>query len=243
MNGVMRTTVVFFLVASSALATEEPIQLHPGYVHGQYTFRGKWEIVAGATNLKGSFSGKTTADTFECSWVFDKENKTGLGGSTGTVKIDQNGGLFSMNGEAEQEFSDPTMAIWAATGVSYGSVPLMYGLWTGNKSAVFPGKEIKTTKVDDKIVVSGDDGTKTVALVGGKVVSVRTEIDNSEERAAASLEITDEEVEESLRALGIPASKERMDEMRGILEAAQESEKNAPNIVTTITVTVDGLNK
>ena len=244
MNEIVRAFVALLPLATFPCAAEEHLPLNPGYVHGQYTLSGKWEIKAGVTKLDGSFSGKTTAKSFECSWVFDRENKSGWGKSTGTVKIDEDGGEFSQNGLAEKRYSDSNLALAAASGVSYGSVPLVYGLWTGDRSAVFPLGKVKVEKAGDKIVVSADDGFKTVTIVGGVLASVRTEIDHSEQRVAASREVTDEEVRQSLKALGIAASKERMDEMRSILEADRENAKDSlDNTVTTITVTVDGLPK
>ena len=120
----------------------------------------------------------------------------------------------------------------------------MYGLWTGDRSVVLPPGKLKKSTMGNQVLISSKDGFKTVTIVHGLVTSVRTEIDHSEERLLASKDVTDEEVKQSLKALGIEASKARLQQMRDILEAAREEMKDSlDNVVTTIIVKMDGLQK
>jgi hypothetical protein len=239
----MKTIIVLFLSTAALFAEENVIVLHQGYKAGEYSFSGTVETEMGTFKTTHTFSGKTTSDSFECSWV----NDMGVMKNHGEVKTGNQGGTMTMDGMAEQKFADPAMAIAAATGVSGGSVHLMYSLWTGDQASVLPGKDVKITQVEDKTEVSGEDGSKArcsvVTLVAGMVVSVKTEFDPSLDKDAAKKpEMSDQQIKDALKAMGKPGTQEEIDKLKAMMEKAQSSVANLKDKLTTTTkVTVTGL--
>lgn len=199
----------------------------------------------GAFKSTHTFTGKTKHDSFECSWV----NDMGVMKSGGGVKIDKQGGTMVMDGMAEQKFTDPAMAIASATGVSGGSVHLMYALWTGDQSAVLPNQDVKISKVEDKTEVSGEHGSKArhsvVTMVEGMVVSVKSEFDPSlEKQPAERFEMSDQQIKDTLKAMGKPETQEEIDKLKAMMETARSSMANLKDKITTTTkVTVTGMPK
>lgn len=241
----MKTIIVLLLSTTALFAEDNVIVLNPGYKAGEYSFSGTVETDMGTFKTTHTFTGKTTSDSFECTWV----NDMGTMKMQGQVKTDKQGGSMTMDGMAEQKFADPAMAIASATGVSGGSVHLMYSLWTGDQSAVLPGKDAKITKVEDKTEVSGEHGSKArhsvVTLVAGMVVSVKTEFDPSLDKDAAKMpEMSGQEIKDTLKAMGKPETQEEIDQLKAMMKKAQDSMANLKDKITTTTkVNVTGLPK
>lgn len=239
----MKTIIALLLFTAAVYADENAVVLNPGYKAGEYSFSGTVETEMGAFKSTNTFTGKTKHDSFECGWV----NDMGVMKSHGEVKIDKQGGTVAMEGMAEQKYADPAMAIAAATGVSGGSVHLMYALWTGERSAVFPSQDVNIAKADGKTQVSGENGSKArhsvVTMEGGMVTSVKSEFDPSlEKQPAAKMEMSDQQIKDTLKAMGKPATQEEIDKLKGIMQQAQSSMANLKEKITTTTkVTVTGL--
>jgi hypothetical protein len=239
----MKTIIALLLSIAAVYAEENAVVLNPGYKAGEYSFSGTVETEMGAFKTTHTFTGKTKHDSFECGWV----NDMGVMKSHGEVKIDKQGGTVAMDGMAEQKFTDPATAIASATGVSGGSVHLMYALWTGERSAVLPSQDVKITKVDDKTEVSGENGSKArhsvVTMVGGMVASVKSEFDPSlDKQPAAKMEMSEQQIKDILKAMGKPETQEEIDKLKDIMKQAQSSMANLKEkIITTTKVTVTGL--
>ena len=156
---------------------------------------------------------------------------------------------MAMDGIGEQKFADPAMAIASATGVSGGSVHLMYALWTGEQSDVFPGQNVKITRLEDKTEVSGEDGSKArhsvVTLVSGIVVSVKSEFDPSlEKQPAERFEMSEQQIKDTLKAMGKPETQEEIEKLKETMKQAHSTMANLKEKITTTTkVTVTGLPK
>ena len=241
----MKTIIALFLSTAALFAEENSIVLNPGYKAGEYSFSGTVETEMGTFKSTHTFKGKTSPDSFECSWV----NDMGVMKTQGEVKTGKQGGTMTMDGMAEQKFADPAIAIASATGVSGGSVHLMYSLWTGDQSAVLPGKDVKITKVEDKTEVSGVNGSKgrrsVVTLAAGMVVSVKTEFDPSLDKDSAKKpEMSEQEIKDTLKAMGKPETQEEIDQLKAMMKQAQDSMANLKDkVITTTKVTVIGLPK
>lgn len=239
----MKAFLVLFLSTTALFAEENAIILNPGYKAGEYSFSGTVETEMGTFKSPHTFTGKTTPESFECSWV----NDIGVTKNQGEVKTGKQGGTMTMDGMAEQKFADPAMAIASATGVSGGSAHLMYSLWTGDQASVLPGKDVRITKVEDKTEVSGEDGSKArrsvVTLMAGMVISVKTEFDPSLDKDALKQpEMSDQEIKDALKAMGKPDTQEEVDKLKAMMEKAQSSMANLKDKITTITtVKVAGL--
>lgn len=244
-NTPMKTIIVLLLSTAAVFAQENAIVLNPGYKAGEYSFSGTVETEMGAFKTTHTFTGKTKPDSFECSWV----NDMGVMKTHGEVKIDKQGGTMAMDGMAEQKFADPAMAVASATGVSGGSVHLMYALWTGDQAAVLPSQDVKITKVEDKTEVSGEDGSKArhsvVTMVAGMVVSIKSVFDPSLEKQPAEMtEMSDQQIKDTLKAMGKPETQEEIDEFKAMMKRAQNSVANLKDKITTTTkITVTGLPK
>ncbi len=241
----MKTIIALLLSTAAVFAQENAIVLDPGYKAGEYSFSGTVETEMGAFKTTHTFTGKTKHDSFECSWV----NDMGVMKTQGKVKVDKQGGTMAMDGMAEQKFTDPAMAIASATGVSGGSVHLMYALWTGEQSSVLPTQNVKITKLEDKTEVSGDNGSKArhsvVTIVAGMVVSVKSEFDPSlEKKPAEEPEMSEQQIKDALKAMGKPETQEEIDKLKEMMKRAQNSMANLKDKITTTTkVTVTGLPK
>ena len=112
----MKRILFLALFMTAIIGAEPAVEINKKYIGGKYAFSGNVVTKIGPTNSTLRFTGKTTADTFECEWVHNSEMK-------GSVKVTANGGSLTMLGiEIEQKFTDPMLAIAAATGVSGGSV-------------------------------------------------------------------------------------------------------------------------
>ena len=241
----MRTLLVLLLSVTAVFAQENAIVLNPGYKAGAYSFSGTVETEMGEFKTTHTFTGKTKSDSFECSWV----NDMGVMKMRGEVKIDKQGGTMAMDGMAEQKFTDPSMAIASATGVSGGSVHLMYALWTGEQAAIFPSQDVKISKVADKTEVSGGNGDQAthsvVTMKDGMVVSVKSEFDpRLEKQPAEWTEMSEQEIKDTLKAMGKPETREEMDKLKAMMKDAQSAVANLKDKFTTTTkVTVTGLPK
>jgi predicted DNA-binding ArsR family transcriptional regulator len=103
--------------------------------------------------------------------------------------------------------------------------------------------------VDDKTEVSGENGSKArhsvVTMVGGMVVSVKTEFDPSlQEAPTVKPEISEQQLKDVLKALGKPETQEEVDKLKAMMEQAQNSTANLKDKINTLTkITVTGLPK
>ncbi len=83
----MKAIVVLLLSVAAVFAEENAIVVNPGYKAGEYSFSGTVETEMGAFKTVYTFTGKTTHDSFECSWV----NDMGMMKTGGEVKVDKQG--------------------------------------------------------------------------------------------------------------------------------------------------------
>lgn len=235
----MKYLLLLLALFSFALAAEPTIQINPGYQGGDYSFSGTVLTEIGSTILTQHFSGKATKNHFELSW------EAGLG--KGSVSVDENGGVVRMAGVAEQRYTDPSMAIAAATGVSGGSAHLMHALWKGDRSAVLPTHEVKIEKNAQTTVVSGQGNSKSrhavVTFLGDLIVSVKFVYDPTiEAHELSTKELTDAEIKDALKQLNKPETQEEIDAARKMLKQSNDAlAKMKDKMVTVISISVIGI--
>jgi hypothetical protein len=233
----------FVVLLTLTVNAEEVIDVSPNYITGEYTFSGTVEVEMGALEMTYSFSGNTTKETFDCSWISDM----GMVKREGSVRINESGGYMKMDGIAEQNFTDPAMAIASATGVSGSSVYLMYSLWKGDRNSIFPKNIVKVVKNDNNTEVFGtsQEGANsiTMTLKDGMLVALKSVYEPSlAKNNSVKKEMTEQELKETLKAMGKPQTVEEIEKLRKMMKSAKESLKNLTDKVTTITkITMKGL--
>ena len=210
------------LVALSGFAgAEEPPlpSLHEGYKGGEYKFKGSVETKSGGFSSVHTFTGETTNKSFKCQW----QNDMGFFKHGGTVTIDENGGIMTMDGVDDVIAKDPEMAIASATGVSAGSVHLMYSLWKGDLEAVFPAENVEVKEVEGEMVVSGKGlaGEIDLTIKDGILLSVVNEFDPGQAEDSKDMEeISDKDLGKVLEAMGKPVNEDEIAAMRRMMKDA-----------------------
>ena len=112
---------------------------------------------------------------------------------------------------------------------------------------MLPSQDVKISQADGKREVSGENGSKArhsvVMMEGGMVISVKSEFDPSlEKQPAAKMEMSEQQIKDTLKAMGKPETQEEIDKLKGIMQQAQSSMANLKEKITTTTkVTVTGL--
>lgn len=233
------------LSITSVFAEENPIVVNPGYKAGDYSFTGTSKVESGSSITTRKFSGKATPESFQ----FSCELVMGMTNMRGELKVDKQGGSFKVEGMAEKKFSDPSMAVASATGVSGGTAELMYSLWAGKQSAFLPSQNLQVVQSDHKTEVSGN--TKNIAnhavvtLNDGLLVSLKTVFDPSlQKEPAAKPEVNDQQIKDVLKSMGRQDSQEEIDKVRKMMQKSIKSAAGIHDKMTTMTlITVTGLPK
>jgi len=223
-------------MTTAAFGAEPAIEINKKYIGGSYTFTGTVERKIGTLASVLHFSGKTNADAFECDWVSSL-----AGGMKGSVKITANSGSLTMPGIGEQKFNDPMMAMASASGVSQGSVHLMYALWKGQKEAVLPSTNIVVSKTNDGLLISGESQVKGIKLSvtttkDNYITSVKS-VSNPSELPVVKLSV--QEIKAALKALNKPESPEEIESVRNTMKLANDAitqSKEGIETMTTISV-------
>ncbi len=224
-------------VLQPATATTQPASVPAKYIGGIYSFTGTVETKMALHTFRIAFTGSATDQVFTCSWA----NERSVSKSTGTITVDKaTGGSMEMTGMPLRKIPDPNLAIASATGVSSGSAHLMYGLWTGDAAAVFPQEQVRVVKTGDTTTFSGEamDGStkRTVTMEGEAVVSVVTEYDPTRaSNPAPEATISDEQITETLKAMGKHQTPADIAEFRATLKSVEEARSQLTDVIVTTT--------
>jgi len=228
-----------------AIVAEENIDLSTDYVTKNYTFRGIVVTDMGKFKFTHSFSGFVDGDKLECKWV----NDSVFFKSGGVVTIDSKGGKLNMDGIPEQAYSDPAIAIAAATGVSGGSAHLVYNLRKGDVKSIIRWENSKVVKDGDSIIVSAlseDSSSSISAVIKNKfLLSLDSVYDPMlVKENKLEHEITEQELKETLKNMGKEDTKEELDKLRDIMKMAKDSMENLKDkIFTKTTIEIKSLTR
>lgn len=228
----MKLILLLALFMTAITGAEPAVEINKKYIGGNYTFSGTVEHKNELINSIYRFTGKTTADTFECEWV-DHE------GDKGSVKVTTNSGSLTIPGIlVEQNFTDPLLAISSATAVSGGSAHLMYALWKGQKEDVFPSTNIVQSKTKDGFLISGS------SHIEGNTLSVTTTKDNiitaikcvTDPSKITIPELSDQDIKAALKSLGQPDTPEAIESFRKAMTIGKDALATSKDemIVTTM---------
>ena len=139
------------------------------------------------------------------------------------VKINKNNGTISLAKMKEQKGS-MEMVIAASTGVSGGSSRLMYALWNGDKSVIFPNKDVKVVEEGALTIISGYLGTQflKITMKDDIITTIESEMDLEKMGLNKEVVISDDEIKEALKFQNKEITAESIKEMRKILSDSKD---------------------
>jgi hypothetical protein len=143
-----------------------------------------------------------------------------------------------MQGEKYQE-SNADMAIASATGVSGGSAHLMYSLWIGKGSDIFPNEDVVVSKKNDLTTVTGNRAGSSVTVVvkNSNIVSIRSIFDpKKQKKIEKQEEVSDDQIKEILKMTNKEVTKESIAKMKQMLIDSEKSVSNIKEAIDSTTV-------
>ncbi len=230
----MKTLIFMTLIWTSILTADENIPvINPKLIQGQYSFTGTVTTEMGQYKFVHEFHGKTSPNTFECNW----EQDMGHMKMTGFVKTDGDLGTMKLQNMKEQK-SNAELAIASATGVSGGSAYLIYALWKGNKSDIFPNKNIKITQNKGLTIITGThrERTLTVTMKKDDIISIESLFDPIKNKIKNKKELTDDQIKKVLKATNKEVTPKAIADMNEMLGKANKSLSQLKDKIKTKTV-------
>jgi hypothetical protein len=225
---------LLLLITLFTLTAEENLpSINQKLVNGHFKFTGKVMTNMGSHNFVHNFKGQTTNNTFYCSWVQDMGHIK----MKGSVSTNGDRGVMKMDSVKDQK-SSAELAIASSTGVSGGSAHLMYALWKGDTSSIFPDENLQIFKRDGLTIIKGDrrQMALTITMKDSSIISIESIFDPMKHKKLNSPEITDDEIKEMLKATNKKVTEKSINEAKEMLKKANESLSTLKDKVKTKTV-------
>ena len=227
-------TLAIFTISLAILKADEALpKLDAQLEKGVYEFSGSVTTTMGKNEFAHNFSGNTTAQCFMIEWEQDMNHFK----MTGSVDIKGNKGVVFIQGKKYSE-SNAEMAIASATGVSGGAAHLLYSLWSGKSSDIFPNKNVKVVKSGAITTITGVRGQEAITIMvkDSKIQSIKSIFDPKKKQVEKPEEVTDEQIKEILKMTNKEVTKESIAEIKKMLADSETQLSNLKEVIESDTV-------